>query len=62
MTDREQLIAEVNRLEALRKTANLAEDWDSAQAICLQLCQAYRRLELLKLEKAAQNPVDAPAA
>ena len=55
MTEREKLLAEVNRLEALRETARSHQDWDSAQGICVNLANVYRRLELIELQEVAER-------
>lgn len=50
MNELEQLMADLNRTEALRETARRQEDWDSYQACCQRLCNIGRRLELLRLQ------------
>ena len=51
MNEKEQLLADVNSNSHLLETARQITDWDSAAAICDKLCNLYRRLELLRLQK-----------
>ena len=51
MPEKHQLISEINANEPLREAARRSEDWHSYQAICMELMNLGRRLDLLEVQE-----------